>query len=455
MEGLFLEQIDNEYHFLRMYADGELMFLTATYTWPRPKAISDVSRWLRRGHKKNPVKAYSYREEDSRIAFDYATDKRRFEVSGEVDSIGRVRLCWRDVDLGSQWERVYSRIGEDGVIAPVHVNAANADGLTDLPGVTKAVAMRLVEYREQHGDFRTEEDLLNVKGITAAKLVAFRDRIDLSPKPAARPAASPTRLVVTLDVLAKQLIDVDRPPTPIEAASFRRKVGRFDVYWEERAQGRYPLTILAYSRGGDAFELRGFHAPTELLEPLLEAVDQCSEQELKDLSGVRVLPLAGSRLNRAVIVPGHLDSRYPAPLGAVVHRVYPARDFEVPDGMTIEQFQSLTNMGGEARLDLFDWGHEPHPLLWLRVVEPPPGTAYEPMARRQLADVRNVAAALGRYMSSGKVELWDIAGRQATAEGMAEGIKVSLPALGPASEKHLAREVFGEALDRFLRGGEF
>lgn len=257
MEGFFLEQIDNEYHFLRLYADGELFFITATYTWPRPKAIADVGRWLRRGHKKNPVKGHRYRNDGVVIAFEYASDKRRFEVRGELDPAGRVVLRWRDVDLGSEWVRVYSRLGEDGAVVPVNVNATNVDGLTDLPGVNRALAARIVEYREQHGDFQNAEALLNVKGITEAKLAAFRDRCDLAARPAALVAPAPARLVVTLDILSKHLTDAENPPSPAQAASFRRKIGRFNVYWEERNPGRFPLTIVAFARGADAFELRG------------------------------------------------------------------------------------------------------------------------------------------------------------------------------------------------------
>jgi competence ComEA-like helix-hairpin-helix protein len=455
MEGLYLEQVDNEYHFLRLYADGELLFVTATYTWARPKAIAAVSGWLRRGQKKNPVQTYSYRNEGGVIAFEYAANKRRFEVRGEVDAVGRVVLRWRDVDLGSEWVRVYSRVSEDGAVVPVNVNAANADGLTDLPGVTKALALRIVEYREQHGDFQKPEDLLKVKGITEAKLSGFRERCDFAPKPAALAAPEPTRLVVTLDVLARQLADADSPPSPARAASFRRKLGRFDVYLEERTQGRYPLTIVACARAGDAFELRGFNVDKDLLEPLLETVDKCSEQELKELTGVRVLPLVSQRFNRAVIVPGHLHSYYPAPLGAVVHRVYPTRDFEVSDGMRIEVFEALTNGGGAARLDLFDWGHVPHPLVWLRVIEPPPGTAYEAMQERELANSENVAAALERYMKAGKVELWDIADRHAIAEGTQKSITIRLAGADHEPPTEIAHESFGVALDRFLKGGTF
>jgi hypothetical protein len=452
MEGLYLEQIENEYHFLRIYEDGELFFVTGTYTWPRPKAIADVSRWLRRGQKKNPVKGHRYRNEGGAIAFEYASDKRRFEVRGGMDAVGRVILRWRDVDLKSEWARTYSRVGEDGAVVPVIVNAANVDGLTDLPGVNKALASRIVEYRDEHGDYQTPDDLLKVKGVTEAKLAAFRERCNFAARPAVASLPTPERLVVTLDLLSKQLADTENPPSLAKAASFRRKIGRFDVYWEERSPGRFPLTIVAYARGGDAFELRGFHVDENLLEPLLEAADECSETDLKGRTGIKVMPLTAAQFNRAVIIPGHLDGYYPAPLGAVVHRVYPARDFEVPDGIDIDVYQSLTNGGGKARLDLFDWSHSPHPLLWLRVIAPPPGAGYEAMTERQLANSESVAAALERYMKEGTVELWDIKDRHVVARGSERSISI---ALAGTDQKEVSHQSFGAALERFLRGGDF
>ena len=58
---------------------------------------------------------------------------------------------------------------------PVDVNAAGAEELQRLTGIGPALAQRIIDYREEHGPFRTVEDLLEVKGIGEATLEKFRE----------------------------------------------------------------------------------------------------------------------------------------------------------------------------------------------------------------------------------------------------------------------------------------
>lgn len=66
-------------------------------------------------------------------------------------------------------------VGSPGGLVPV--NRATAAQLEDLPGVGPVLAGRIVAYRDQHGPFKTIEDLLGVPGIGEAKLAAVRDLI--------------------------------------------------------------------------------------------------------------------------------------------------------------------------------------------------------------------------------------------------------------------------------------
>ena len=59
----------------------------------------------------------------------------------------------------------------------VNVNTATEAELMWLPGVGEVLAGRIVDYRENHGPFRTAEDLLNVEGIGESKLSAMREQI--------------------------------------------------------------------------------------------------------------------------------------------------------------------------------------------------------------------------------------------------------------------------------------
>ena len=52
------------------------------------------------------------------------------------------------------------------VAAPVNVNRASLEQLVDnLEGIGAHKAQAIIDYREQHGDFRQPDDLLKVKGI--------------------------------------------------------------------------------------------------------------------------------------------------------------------------------------------------------------------------------------------------------------------------------------------------
>jgi competence protein ComEA len=47
----------------------------------------------------------------------------------------------------------------------VNINTATASQLEGLPGIGKATADRIVEYRQKNGGFKKVEDLMNVRGI--------------------------------------------------------------------------------------------------------------------------------------------------------------------------------------------------------------------------------------------------------------------------------------------------
>jgi len=67
----------------------------------------------------------------------------------------------------------------DGSVSsgPVNLNTATAEQLDALSGVGPATAHAIITWREQHGRFRSVQDLLQVRGIGPAKLEALRDQV--------------------------------------------------------------------------------------------------------------------------------------------------------------------------------------------------------------------------------------------------------------------------------------
>ena len=70
---------------------------------------------------------------------------------------------------------------ETVVTAPVrvlvNVNTASKEELQTLTGIGPSLAQAIIDYRTEHGDFKTAEDLLNVRGIGETKLEGFRAQI--------------------------------------------------------------------------------------------------------------------------------------------------------------------------------------------------------------------------------------------------------------------------------------
>lgn len=64
--------------------------------------------------------------------------------------------------------------GAAGGVVPLDLNAATAEQLDALPGVGPSTAAAIVAFREQHGGFRSVDQLGDVRGIGPSKLDALR-----------------------------------------------------------------------------------------------------------------------------------------------------------------------------------------------------------------------------------------------------------------------------------------
>jgi len=83
----------------------------------------------------------------------------------------------------------------------VDLNAAGVKELEELPGVGATTANAIIQFRTKSGRFHRVEDLLAIRGISAAKLNRIRPYVTLGsvPPPAAKttapktPAANPPK----------------------------------------------------------------------------------------------------------------------------------------------------------------------------------------------------------------------------------------------------------------------
>lgn len=61
----------------------------------------------------------------------------------------------------------------------ININTATAEKLQELPGIGPAYASRIVEWREEHGQFVSKDQLIEIKGIGEKRLAAIKPLIQL------------------------------------------------------------------------------------------------------------------------------------------------------------------------------------------------------------------------------------------------------------------------------------
>jgi competence protein ComEA len=110
-----------------------------------------------------------------------STTKSTGSASG-VSSSTRHDVSSSDTD--SSVKHSTSSTGESTAskLAPgekININTASAEELDRLPGIGKAKAQAIIDYRNENGPFRSLEDIEKVKGIKAGEFAKLKDYIKL------------------------------------------------------------------------------------------------------------------------------------------------------------------------------------------------------------------------------------------------------------------------------------
>ncbi|MFE9616787.1 helix-hairpin-helix domain-containing protein [Streptomyces sp. NPDC006384] len=103
-------------------------------------------------------------------------NRARFLVDGEQVIVGAPAPA-SGTGTGTAPAGPAGAVPGGGPAAPVSLSTATVDQLDTLPGVGPVMARRIVDYRTQHGGFRSVDELREVNGIGERRFADLRDLV--------------------------------------------------------------------------------------------------------------------------------------------------------------------------------------------------------------------------------------------------------------------------------------
>ncbi len=91
-------------------------------------------------------------------------------------------VCGCLLDLNAQMSLSPGLIGtskENLANLSISINTSDAEALSCLPGIGRVKADRIISYRQEHGKFKSKNELINVKGIGLKTFEKLKDHISV------------------------------------------------------------------------------------------------------------------------------------------------------------------------------------------------------------------------------------------------------------------------------------
>ena len=104
------------------------------------------------------------------------TDIDHINMAALLEDGMQVRVPLR---IGGAEERSKSAGTGKNAEGRINLNTATEKERQELPGIGSAMSARIIEYREEHGDFQNIEDVKKVRGIGNAKFEKLKDKVTI------------------------------------------------------------------------------------------------------------------------------------------------------------------------------------------------------------------------------------------------------------------------------------